>query len=56
MTLKFERAGTVEVDYPVLALGTAAPGASSGGTMMQGSGGGMNMQGPGGGTMHMDKR
>jgi periplasmic copper chaperone A len=56
VTLKFEHAGTVEVDYPVLALGTAAPGASGGGTMMQGSGGGMNMQGPGGGTMHMDKR
>src|SRR4029077_1541720 len=56
LTLKFEHAGTVEVDYPVLALGTASPGASGGGTMMQGSGGGMNMQGPGGGTMHMDKR
>jgi copper(I)-binding protein len=60
-TLKFEHAGTVEVDYPVLALGTAAPGASGGGTMMQGSGmhdsgGRMNMQGSGGGMMHMDKR
>jgi copper(I)-binding protein len=56
VTLKFERAGTVEVDYPVLALGAAAPGASSGGTMMHDSGGGMNMQGPGGGMMQMDKR
>jgi len=70
-TLKFEHAGTVEVDYPILALGAAAPGASPGGTMMQGSGmqgsgmqgsgmhdsgGGMNMQGSGSGMMHMDKR
>ncbi|HEX9238094.1 MAG TPA: copper chaperone PCu(A)C [Xanthobacteraceae bacterium] len=55
-TLKFEHAGTVEVDYPVLALGAAAPGAGGGGTMMHGSGGGMNMQGPGGGMMQMDKR
>jgi len=54
-TLKFEHAGTVEVDYPVLALGAAAPGAGGGGTMMHGSGG-MNMQGPGGGMMQMDKR
>ncbi len=55
-TLEFEHAGTVEVDYPVLALGAAAPGAGAGGTMMHDSGGRMNMQGPGGGTMHMDKR
>ena len=55
-TLKFEHAGTVEVDYPVLALGTAAPGAGGGGTMMHGSGGGMNMQRPGGGMMQMDRR
>jgi periplasmic copper chaperone A len=56
-TLKFERAGTVDVDYPVLAVGATAPDASSGGAMMQGSGmqgsGGMKMQG--GGMMHMDK-
>jgi copper(I)-binding protein len=52
-TLKFEHAGTVEVDYPVLALGAAAPGASAGGTMMHDSGGGMNMQGSGGGMMQM---
>jgi copper(I)-binding protein len=56
VTLKFEHAGTIDVDYPVLALGAAAPGASGGGTMMHGSGGGMNMQGPGGGKMQMDKR
>ena len=55
-TLRFEHAGTVEVDYPVLALGAAAPGARGGGTMMHDSGGGMNMQGPGGGMMRMDKR
>jgi hypothetical protein len=59
--LKFEHAGTVEVDYPILALGAAAPGASAGGTMMQGSGmhdsgGHMKMQGPGGSMMQMDKR
>jgi periplasmic copper chaperone A len=52
-TLKFEHAGTVDVDYPVLAIGAAAPGASAGG-MMQDSGGGMKMQG-GGGMMQMDK-
>jgi copper(I)-binding protein len=52
-TLKFERAGTVDVDYPVLAVGAAAPDASSGGTTMQGSGS-MKMQG--GGMMQMDKR
>ena len=55
-TLKFEHAGTIEVNYPVLALGAAAPGASPGGTMMHDSGGGMNMQGHGGGMMQMDKR
>jgi periplasmic copper chaperone A len=46
-TLKFEHAGTVDVNYPVLAIGAPAPGASAGG--------GMNMQGPGGGMMQMDK-
>jgi copper(I)-binding protein len=54
-TLKFERAGTLDVDYPVLAIGAAAPDASAGGTMMQGPGG-MNMQqGSGGSMMRMDK-
>jgi hypothetical protein len=49
-TLKFENAGSVDVDYPILAIGAAAPGASAGG------GPGMNMQGQGGGMMQMDKR
>jgi len=43
-TLKFDKAGTVDVDYPVMALGASAPGGA----------GGMNMQG--GGKMQMDKR
>ena len=49
-TLKFDSAGTVQVDYPIGPFGaTAAPGAPSGGgnTMMRGGG----MMGPGGGTM-----
>jgi periplasmic copper chaperone A len=55
-TLKFEHAGTVEVEYPIAAIGAPAPGAAAGGgTMMQGSGGGM-MQGPAGGTMQMNKQ
>ena len=39
-TLKFEQAGTVKVEYPILALGAPAPGAAAGGggTMMQGGG------------------
>lgn len=63
VTLKFEHAGTIDVDYPVLAIGAPAPGASAGGSMMQESGGTMHMQGPGGGMqgpgggmMQMDKR
>jgi len=58
-TLKFDHAGTVDVEYPVLAIGAPAPGASAGGSMMQDSGGAMHMQGgsmPGGGMMQMDKR
>ena len=43
-TLKFDKAGTVDVDYPVMALG-ASPDRGAGG---------MNMQG--GGMMQMDKR
>lgn len=54
VTLKFEHAGTIDVDYPVLAMGARPPGASAGGSMMQGSGGAMHMQG--GGMMQMDKR
>jgi copper(I)-binding protein len=53
-TLKFEHAGTIDVEYPVLAIGTPAPGASAGGSMMQESGGAMHMQG--GSMMQMDKR
>ena len=52
-TLKFDHAGTIDVDYPVLAIGAPAPGATAKGSMMQDSGG-MHMQGPGG-MMHMDK-
>ena len=38
-TLKFEHAGTVKVEYPILALGAPVPGvAAGGGTMMQGGG------------------
>jgi copper(I)-binding protein len=56
VTLKFQNAGTVDVEYPIAAIGAPAPGAAAGGSMMmQGSGGGMNMQGPGGGTMQMNK-
>ena len=44
-TLKFEKAGTVDVEYPVLAVGASAPGTASNG--------GMKMQG--GGMMQMDK-
>jgi periplasmic copper chaperone A len=54
VTLKFDQAGTIDVEYPVLAIGAPAPGASAGGSMMQGSGGAMHMQG--GGMMQMDKR
>jgi len=56
VTLKFDRAGTIDVDYPVLAIGAPAPDASASGSMMQQSGGGIHMQGPGGGMMQMDKR
>jgi periplasmic copper chaperone A len=59
--LKFDHAGTIDVGYPVLAIGAPAPGASAGGSMMQESGGAMHMQGPGGGMqgggmMQMNKR
>ncbi len=43
-TLKFEHAGTVDVNYPIAAIGAAAPGVpAGGGTMMQGHGGMMQM-------------
>ena len=44
-TLKFDKAGTVEIEYPILAVGTSGPGTASGS--------GMKMQG--GGMMQMDK-
>lgn len=70
VTLKFDHAGTIDVDYPVVAIGAPAPGASAGGSMMQESGGAMHMQGQGsmqggsmqggsmqgGGMMQMEKR
>jgi len=46
-TLKFDKAGSVDVEYPILAVGATAPGAASGGSM--------KMQGSGGGMMQMDK-
>jgi periplasmic copper chaperone A len=48
-TLKFDHAGTVDVEYPVAAIGAPAPGAAAGS-------GGMKMEGHGGGMMQMDKR
>jgi len=54
-TLKFEHAGTVDVTYPIAAIGAPAPGAASGGGSMMMQGGGMNMQGSGGG-MQMNKQ
>jgi copper(I)-binding protein len=54
-TLKFDNAGTVDVDYPIAAIGAAAPGVpAGGGGMMMGSPGGM--MGPSGGTMQMNKQ
>lgn len=54
-TLKFDHAGTVDVDYPIAAIGAPAPGAAAGGTMMmQGPGDAMKsgtMSGPSGGAM-----
>jgi copper(I)-binding protein len=56
-TLKFDKAGTVDVDYPIAAIGAPAPTAASGGGMMTGDhGGGMMMQNSGGGMMQMDKK
>ena len=49
VTLKFDNAGTVDVEYPVVAIGAPPPGAAAG------SGGSMKMQDHGGGMMQMDK-
>jgi copper(I)-binding protein len=46
-TLKFDNAGTVDVEYPISAIGAPAPGADAGGGMMM-QGGGMQ-----GGSMQM---
>jgi hypothetical protein len=56
-TLKFDHAGTVDVQYPVAAIGAAAPGVPpGGGTMQMGSpGNSMQMGSPGGNTMQMNK-
>jgi copper(I)-binding protein len=51
-TLKFDNAGTVDVEYPISAIGAPAPGADTGGGMMM-QGGGMNMQG---GSMQMSPK
>jgi hypothetical protein len=47
-TLKFDKAGTVDVEYPVMAIGASAPGAAA-------RGGSMKMQDHGG-MMQMEKR
>jgi periplasmic copper chaperone A len=56
VTLKFDNAGTVDVDAPIAAIGAAAPGVPAGGGTMQmgGQGGGMQMGDHGGG-MQMNK-
>jgi periplasmic copper chaperone A len=48
-TLKFDTAGSIDVDYPIAAIGAAAPGVPAGGGTMQMPGGG------GGGGMQMNK-
>ncbi len=40
VTLKFETAGTIDVDYPIAAIGAAAPGVPAGGGTMMMQGGG----------------
>jgi periplasmic copper chaperone A len=60
-TLKFDHAGTVDVEYPVAALGAPAPGAADAGggnsTMMSGDHGGTMMMAPsGGGSMMQQKK
>ena len=46
--LKFDKAGTLDVDYPIAAIGAPAPGADAGGGMMKGD--------HPGGMMQMDKK
>lgn len=47
-TLKFDKAGTIDIEYPIAGIGAPAPDAAAGG-------GGMKMQDHGGGMMQMDK-
>jgi periplasmic copper chaperone A len=47
-TLKFDKAGTLDVAYPIAAIGAPAPGADTGGGMMMGD--------HPGGMMQMDKK
>jgi len=42
-TLRFEKAGTVKVDFPIAAIGAAAPGVPAGGDMTMEHGGVMQM-------------
>ena len=42
-TLQFEKAGTIQVTFPVVAIGATAPGASTGGGNMMEGGGMMQM-------------
>jgi periplasmic copper chaperone A len=42
-TLQLEKAGTVKVEFPIAAIGAAAPGAPAGGNMMMDHGGMMQM-------------
>jgi periplasmic copper chaperone A len=63
-TLKFDHAGTIDVEFPIAAIGAPAPGAAAGGGTMNMQGGSMMMQGPGagggmqgsGGSMQMNKQ
>ena len=57
-TLKFDHAGTVDVEFPTAAIGAPAPGADAGGgSMMSGDhGGGMMMAPSGGGSMMQMKK
>jgi copper(I)-binding protein len=58
-TLKFDHAGTVDVEYPIAGIGAPAPGAAdAGGSMMMGGdhGGSMMMQNSGGGGMMQMKK
>ena len=50
-TLKFDHAGTVDVEYPIAAIGAPAPGVAAGGGSMMMQGGSMNMGS--GGSMSM---